>query len=264
MASGVAPAAPAVVATVTVTPDTLSFPGLRAGRRSSVLRTATVTNAGSVPVVFTSITRTLHDYFGSTTCFAHPSLAVGNSCTITTAFLATASGERDAMLVIVDNAVDSPQQVPLFGIAESGYYLATVAGEVLVFGDAGFHGDLTGVGLRSPLISLQASASGDGYWMPASDGGVFSFGSAPFFGSPVGAGRGATVSGMITTVDGGGYLMASDRGIVFHFGNAPQYGDLSPGYPIAIVAIASTAAPLPVGFFGGAASAPRRSDRPPI
>ena len=89
--SGGAPG-PAAGATVSVSPTSLAFPTQRAGTYSGVAKTVTVTNTGSVAVQFADIFTPTNDYFGSTNCFAHASLAVGASCTITMYFLPGAVG----------------------------------------------------------------------------------------------------------------------------------------------------------------------------
>jgi hypothetical protein len=111
---------PNVGATVNVSPTTLAFPTERAGTFSGIPKIVTVTNTGSVAVVISDIASTT-DYVGTTTCFAHASLAVGASCTITIYFFPNAFGTRSDTLQIKDNAAGSPQKVSMSGQGSEGY-----------------------------------------------------------------------------------------------------------------------------------------------
>jgi hypothetical protein len=222
-APGTAPS-PAVGATVSVSPTTLAFPTQRAGTSSGIGLDVTVTNTGSVPIVFTDIFATTNDYIGSTTCFDTASLAISASCTITNYFLPNASGTRPGTLEIQDNADGSPQTVALSGRGTEGYYIAGAQGEVGTFGDALTHGDATAIGLTAPIISIKTTANGDGYWLLGSDGGIFSYGNAAFHGSTGGIHLNQPVVGMERTVDGKGYWLVARDGGIFSFGDAAFYG----------------------------------------
>jgi hypothetical protein len=215
---------PAVAGTVSVSPTSLTFPTQRAGTFSGVAKTITVTNTGSVAVVISDIFSATNDYFGSTTCFAHPSLAIGASCTITIYFLPTASGTRADTLKIQDDAAGSPQQVALSGKGVEGYYLAGARGGVAHFGDAVPHGDATAIGLKAPIISIRTTGNGAGYWLLGSDGGIFSYGNAAFHGSTGGIRLNKPVVGMERTVSGKGYWLVASDGGIFSFGDAAFYG----------------------------------------
>ena len=221
-----APAAapsPADGATVSVSPPSLTFPTQRAGTSSGIGQTVTVTNTGSVAVVFTDILSS-NDYVGSTTCFDHLSLAVSDSCTITVYFFPNKTGSRAGTLDIEDNADDSPQIVTLSGQGTTGFYLAGAHGEVGTFGDAGFHGDATAIGLKAPIISIKTTTNGAGYWLLASDGGIFSYGNAAFHGSTGAIHLNQPVVGMERTLDGKGYWLVARDGGIFSFGDAKFYG----------------------------------------
>jgi len=56
-------------------------------------------------------------------------------------------------------------------------------GTVLAFGSAGFLGAPAVDSLRSPLVGMAPTPSGNGYWLVASDGGIFNYGDATFRGS---------------------------------------------------------------------------------
>jgi len=215
---------PLVGATVSVSPGSLLFPTQRAGTYSGVARTVTVTNTGAVPVMFTNLFTTTNDYFGGTTCFDHPSLAVGLSCAVSVFFIPNASGPRPATLEIVDNAAGSPQKVGLSGNGVEGYFLADSHGRVASFGDGLLHGDASGLNLASPIISMKATGNGDGYWLLGSDGGIFSYGNAAFYGSTGNIHLNQPVVGMERTVDGKGYWLVASDGGIFSYGDAAFYG----------------------------------------
>jgi hypothetical protein len=217
-------AVPAVVGNVSVTPSNFTFPAQRAGTYSGIPKTVTVANTGSVAVTISEIFATTNDYFGSTTCFDHPTLAVNASCTITNFFFPNAAGTRPAILEIVDNASGSPQKVALTGQGVEGYYLAGAHGEVANFGDAQPHGDATNVGLKAPIISIKTTSNGEGYWLLGTDGGIFSYGNAAFYGSTGGIHLNQPVVGMERTVGGKGYWLVARDGGIFSFGDAKFFG----------------------------------------
>jgi len=76
-----------------------------------------VTNPGSVPLTITSIkvTGTNSADFLISTNSCGSSLAAGSSCTVAVIFKPTAIGSRTAAVVFSDNAINSPQKVPLMG-----------------------------------------------------------------------------------------------------------------------------------------------------
>jgi hypothetical protein len=215
--------APAVGATVSVSPATLAFPSERAGTYSGIPKIVTVTNTGSVPVVFSEILSST-DFGGTTTCFAHASLAAAASCTITVYFFPNAFGTRSDTLQIKDNAAGSPQKVSMSGQGTEGYYVAGAHGQVGNFGDAVFHGDATSIGLTQPIISIKTTRFGSGYWLLGSDGGIFSYGDAKFFGSTGGIHLNKPVVGMERTLSGNGYWLVASDGGIFSYGDAKFFG----------------------------------------
>jgi len=99
----------------------------------------------------------------------------------------------------------------------SGYWLVAGDGGVFAFGDAGFHGSLSGQTLQRDVVGIASTA----------DGGVFAFGDAGFFGSASGVGLNQRVAGIAATADGGGYWLVSRDGGVFAFGDARFLGSVS-------------------------------------
>ena len=94
--------------------------------------------------------------------------------------------------------------------------------------------------INEPLISMNATVTGDGYWLLGADGGVFSY-NAPFFGSMGGSRLNAPVVGLAPTTLGHGYWLVASDGGVFSFGDAGFYGSMG-GTPLnaPVVAIATT------------------------
>ncbi len=98
---------------------------------------------------------------------------------------------------------------------------------VLGFGAAPFLGAPAVDSLRSPLVGMAATTSGNGYWLVASDGGIFGYGDAPFLGSTGPLLLRRPIVGMAAPprpadATPGYWLVAADGG-VFSFG-APFLG----------------------------------------
>ena len=90
-------------------------------------------------------------------------------------------------------------------------------------------GGATGMGapagaLRSPIVGMDSTPSGDGYWLVASDGGVFSFGDADFHGSTGGIHLNRPIVGIAATRTGKGYWLVASDGGIFSFGDAQFHG----------------------------------------
>ena len=86
-------------------------------------------------------------------------------------------------------------------------------GGVFAFGDAAFHGSTGALTLRSPVVGMASTPTGQGYWLVAADGGVFAFGDAAFWGSTGDIRLAAPVVAMEATPTGGGYwLFAAGAG----------------------------------------------------
>lgn len=103
-----------------MSPPTVSFGNVTVGHLA--FETLTVTNIGTAPLVITGVNIApvpggdSDDFFALTLPFFCPStLAVGKSCLIFVGFLADADnfGLQSATLTITDNALSSPQLVPL-------------------------------------------------------------------------------------------------------------------------------------------------------
>jgi centrosomal CEP192-like protein/ASPM-SPD-2-Hydin domain-containing protein/HYDIN/CFA65/VesB family protein/beta-propeller repeat-containing protein len=111
-------ATPGVTNPVTLSPASLNF-GLQPVGFASAGQTITVSNSGSATLtgLSVSITGTNAGYFATTSGGCGTSLTPGSSCTVTVVFTPGATGSAQAMLQIIDSAVDSPQNVPLTGSA---------------------------------------------------------------------------------------------------------------------------------------------------
>jgi hypothetical protein len=128
---------------VQLSATTLNLGSLGVGFTSAP-RTVTLTNVGDATLIFTSFNVQSDlgpppwspvDFTQSNDCGAPlPSLAAGESCTLTVLFRPTATGTRTAVLVMVDNAGGSPHWV-----------------------------GLTGVGLAAPAVSLSVGSLDFGY-----------------------------------------------------------------------------------------------------
>jgi hypothetical protein len=101
--------------------------------------------------------------------------------------------------------------------------LSAATAGLAAFGTAVDYGEPEGV-LRSRVVGVEATPSGNGYWMTAADGGIFSFGDAPFLGSTGGIQLNRPIVDMAATPNGNGYWLVASDGGVFCFGNAPFRG----------------------------------------
>ena len=106
----------------------------------------------------------------------------------------------------------------------AGYWIVTATGKVLPFGDAKFHGDMSGKGLNQPIIGMSVTTTGQGYWLVGQDGGIFSFGDAQFFGSTGSMKLNAPVIDLAPAADNQGYFLVARDGGVFTFGSAEFKG----------------------------------------
>lgn len=108
-------AAPAV----TLSPTSLTFASQNIGSASSA-QTVTLTNSGTASLSITSVAITgtnAGDYSETNTCGS--SVAAGANCAISVIFNPTAAGTRTGSISIADNAIGSPQTVPLSGTGAS-------------------------------------------------------------------------------------------------------------------------------------------------
>jgi hypothetical protein len=97
-------------------PDTLSFRTQDLGTTSAA-RVIHLVNLGPTALTIASvgITGTNPSDFSISDACAGRTMSTYNGCTITITFTPSQSGPRRASLVIADNAVDTPEIVPLSG-----------------------------------------------------------------------------------------------------------------------------------------------------
>lgn len=107
-----------------------------------------------------------------------------------------------------------------------GYWLVTGAGEVVEFGDAAFHGDLSGLSSAS-IVDIAVSPSSDGYLLIDEAGGVHAFGrtwiSSGLYPPP----PGDQITAAALTPSGAGLWLFTQNGIVTAIGDAGHHGDLT-------------------------------------
>jgi hypothetical protein len=115
-----------------------------------------------------------------------------------------------------------------------GYLLVGADGGVFNYGDATFHGSLSGTTLNGAVTSMVAVPGGGGYWLVGADGGVFSYGDARFYGSLGAVHLDRHIVGIATTPDGKGYWLVSANGVVTTFGDAKFFGSL-PASPTTVI-----------------------------
>jgi hypothetical protein len=108
--NGVAP-----TPTVSLFPPEVVFSGVAVGQKSQPLP-VTLTNNGTAALTISSIQfqgSAKNDFSQTNNCGSR--VAINVSCTINVVFTPGATGERDAVMVVNDNAPDSPQSVALIG-----------------------------------------------------------------------------------------------------------------------------------------------------
>ncbi|MDP9402733.1 MAG: L,D-transpeptidase family protein [Actinomycetota bacterium] len=104
-------------------------------------------------------------------------------------------------------------------------------GTVLGFGAAPFLGSTEGAALRSPIVGMAATPSGQGYWLVAADGGVFAYGDALFAGSAGSLPLRQPIVALVPTASGKGYWLVAADGGIFAFGDALFAGSTA-GLPL--------------------------------
>jgi hypothetical protein len=109
-------------------------------------------------------------------------------------------------------------------LGATGYWVTSMLGEVVAFGNLPNDGSTAGHRLSAPILGVAAHPSGLGYWLYGQDGGVFSFGRAKFHGSTGGQRLNQPIVGMAPTPTGGGYWLVARDGGVFCFGDAKFHG----------------------------------------
>jgi len=99
---------------VFLSPASLTFPAQAVGT-SSTAQSVTLSNTGSAALSITGITAS-GDSSQTNTCGS--SVAANANCTLSVTFNPTAAGTRTGAVTIADDAVGSPQTVPLTGTGE--------------------------------------------------------------------------------------------------------------------------------------------------
>jgi Abnormal spindle-like microcephaly-assoc'd, ASPM-SPD-2-Hydin/Protein of unknown function (DUF1573) len=100
------------VSSLTFSPTTLTFGNINLGRKSAA-KNVTVTNNGSSPITFLSITGN-GDYTETDTCGT--SIAVGGTCTLTVTFAPSGSGKRNGRVTFNDTDPSNLQTLTLSGV----------------------------------------------------------------------------------------------------------------------------------------------------
>jgi type II secretory pathway pseudopilin PulG len=102
---------------VTLNPSSLDFKD-QVVKSPSKPQRITLTNTGGKPLYINSVTISNDDSndfsLNGDTCTGS-TIAPGKSCVIDVSFTPSATGSRKSTLMITDNAIDSPQRVPLYG-----------------------------------------------------------------------------------------------------------------------------------------------------
>jgi hypothetical protein len=117
-------------ASVTLSPLGITFPSQYVGT-SGLPQTVTVTNTGTSTLTITNVAASKADFGTLSNC--SNAVPPGANCTIGVFFDPTTSGTRNGILIVTDNAADSPQSVPLsgagqdFSMAPSGSPTATIS-----------------------------------------------------------------------------------------------------------------------------------------
>jgi hypothetical protein len=214
--------APGVIAPSATTID---FGGQRTGTIGPA-NTLTLTNQGPGAATISAVDvdgADAGDFGGDASACTDVTLPAGGSCSISLVFSPESIGPISAQLVETDST--GPHvMTTLTGSGTSGYWVLSATGLVQPFGDASFYGQMQGLPLNAPMVSITATPNGDGSWMLGRDGGVFTVGNATFYGSTGSLRLNAPVVGMAATPDGGGYWLVASDGGVFAFGDAGFYG----------------------------------------
>jgi Abnormal spindle-like microcephaly-assoc'd, ASPM-SPD-2-Hydin len=102
---------------VTLNPSSLDFKD-QVVKSASKPQRITLTNTGGKPLYVNSVTINNDDSndfsLSGDTCTGN-TIAPGKSCVIDVSFTPSVTGSRKSTLTITDNAIDSPQRVPLSG-----------------------------------------------------------------------------------------------------------------------------------------------------
>jgi hypothetical protein len=85
--------------------------------------------------------------------------------------------------------------------------------------------------VKTPVVGMASTPSGNGYWLVDANGGVYSFGDARFHGGLGGVQLNAPIVGVAATRSGNGYWLVALDGGVFAFGDALFFGSMG-GKPL--------------------------------
>lgn len=110
---------------------------------------------------------------------------------------------------------------------EGGYWLATEAGQVIEFGDARFHGDLSVSSIDEPIVDIVVVPAGTGYLLIDASGGVHPFGETGFDAGRYAPADGDAIAAADVSPSGDGLWLFSETGAVVAIGDAWHLGDLA-------------------------------------
>lgn len=145
---------PSVVASISLSTNTLSFANQALGTTSSA-RAVTVTNPGAIALAISSIAvsgTNASDFAQTNNCPA--SLAASSTCTINVTFAPAANGSRAASVHMTDNAPGSPQSIALSGTGGTASPAVTLSTSSLSFGN-----QTTGVASTAQSVTVTNSGS---------------------------------------------------------------------------------------------------------
>ncbi len=139
---------------ISLSPASLNFASQTVGA-SSAAQAVTVSNTGTIPVAMTiSVVGTNPSDFAETDNCSQSPLAGGKTCVINVTFDRTQSGPRSAVLMLSDNAPQTPQVLALGGTA------VQAAATISPTGTISFGGALAGT--ASPPVTVTITNSGAG------------------------------------------------------------------------------------------------------
>lgn len=262
-----------------------TFPTLRLGKASEP-HTFRLRNAGLVPLTVGDVTldpprqdpsspveSTLEAFSVATDCPGAVLLPQA-SCEVAVTFAPLRPGFSSGTLRVYHDGNTRVLEQPLQGQGVVGLYQAGAFGELLAWGDAKFYGDLSHVGIESPILAVAATPSGEGYWLMEAGGRMHPFGDAPSLGSPTLPADEYAI-GLAATPTGKGYWQVTQTGAVYATGDAGFFGSAAGtlGDDVGIMDMAATPSGKgywlvddaggvhafgDAGFFGSAASLPPR------
>jgi lysozyme len=129
----------------------------------------------------------------------------------------------------------------------NGYWLGTLDGGVLAFGDATFRGTASGQSYAQPFVGIVRTPTGLGYWLFGADGNVVELGDAVQAGNLAGQQLSSPIGAMAATPTGQGYWLLGRDGTVSAFGDATFLGQ--PGAQLTGTAVSIAATPTGKGYW---------------